>query len=54
MKVQEGRRELEAVGESGEMQVELVGLQEVWEEEWGTQWRRGGEQGEQTGGGIWK
>lgn len=62
LKVQEGRQELEegeAVGESGEMQAELVGLQEcvspgVWEEEWGTQWRRGGEQGQQTGGGIWK
>lgn len=47
------------MGESGEMQVELVGLQKcvspgVWEEEWGTQWRRGGERGQQTGGGIWK
>lgn len=59
LRVQEGRQELEeVVGESGEMQVELVGLQDcvspgVWEEEWGTQWRRGGEQGEQMGGGFW-
>lgn len=57
LKVEEGRQGLVEEEESGEMQVEMVELQVcvspgVWEEEWGTRRRRGGEEGEQTGSGI--
>lgn len=55
-KVQEGMKGPEEE-EGGEMQVGLVELQVcaslgVWEEEWGTRWGRGDEEGEQAGSGV--